>query len=197
MNFDITLVPHCGEVMQDGVRVVVEFDQYMIFVSGAEGSEDAFVSVRGRERELIGFVGKQPGAGINFLRVILAFGDGVASMFTQMVRMALLRAAKDRIKEAMLAVDEAKAIADEVNQFTGTDDDVVHAKQLADITVQAAMNEVGVAESLAMVEESTDRATGAPDPRVVRAILAETQGENTSSTPTENTVGDLANQQNL
>jgi hypothetical protein len=81
MNFEIELVPHIGE--RAGVPVV-GLNQYQIFVAGED-----LKKVRGVDRELIGYVGKDKGNPINWLKVSLAFGESTRNVFDTMVREAL------------------------------------------------------------------------------------------------------------
>lgn len=203
MNFDITLEPLRGETNRDGAIITVEHDVYLIFVSGAEGSEEAFKQVRaGRSREHIGFVGKQPGAPINFLKVVLAFGDQSAKMFTMMVRQALVAKAKERITAAREAAAEASAMVEEANALLAEQQalqmeevDALAAKQLAELAVQEAFAEISAATGQADAEEATDRPASAPDRAVVNAMLAEAASPRRSSG--DDTVGDMADLQNL
>lgn len=203
MNFDIVLEPLRGEMNRDGAIITVEHDVYQIFVSGATGSEEAFKQVRaGRSREMIGFVGKQPGAPINFLKVVLAFGDNSAKMFTMMIRQALVAKAKERIaaareaaSEAAEMVEEAKALLAEQRELQMEEVDALEAKQLAELAMQEAFDEISVASGLVDAEEATDRPASAPDRSVVNAILAEAAEPQRSSG--DDTVGDMADLQNL
>jgi hypothetical protein len=203
VNFDITLEPLRGEMNRDGAIITVEHDVYQIFVGGATGSEEAFKQVRaGRSREMIGFVGKQPGAPINFLKVVLAFGDNSAKMFTMMIRQALVAKAKERItaareaaSEAAEMVEEAKALLAEQRELQMEEVDALEAKQLAELAMQEAFDEISVAGGLMDAEEATDRPASAPDRSVVNSILAEAASPQRSSG--DDAVGDMADLQNL
>jgi hypothetical protein len=203
VNFDITLEPLRGDMIRGGVTVTVEHDLYQIFVSGSEGSEEAFKQAReGRSRELIGFVGKQPGAPINFHRVVLAFGDHTAKLFTAMVRQALMTKARERIevaraaaKEAEAMAEQAKALLEEQKALELEESDALAAKQLAELAMAEAYREMESAEYLAAKEDATVRPAATPDRAVVNAILAE--GKQAKREPGPDTVGDLADLQNL
>jgi len=204
VNFDITLEPHRGERMNDaGVREVVEMDQYLIFVSGAAGSEDAFREVRGgRSREHIGYVGKKPGAPINFLKVVLAFGDHSSKMFTLMVRQALMAKARERMEEAAQSAKDAAALAEQAKELVVQqrelqlqESDALAAQQMAELAMAESLREMDEAQGVIALEESTDRPASAPDRAVVNAILAE--GRNPPKESSFDSVADLADSQNL
>ena len=82
MDFQIELVDHVGErKTKSGQIVEVEFNQYQIMVTGERLKE-----IRGVDRELIGYVGKKPGAPINYLKVAAAFGPAVKVFNTMIIK---------------------------------------------------------------------------------------------------------------
>lgn len=165
MNFEIELRPHIGERrMPDGSLVKKELDQWMIFVSAPE-----MMAVRGRPEEHIGYVGKQPGMPINYLKVAAAFGQSSVQIFSQMVRVALLKKARERIDQARQAAEQAEALraeADELiaeqRKLSADEAEAKSVQRIAEDAIEAANREILEAREVTAAEESTERMAHEP-----------------------------------
>lgn len=192
MDFQIELQPHIGERQVGGVVRTVEFDQYQIFVTGEKLKE-----ARGVERELIGYAGKRPGAPIQYLKVVAAFGPAVTKMFSAMIRAAMLEKMRERVAKAREAREEAEQLRAEVEQFADEarklaieESDADAARKLAEEAIAEATKELEEASQGVVAEESSERPANEPNVGTLE------ESSRTNSKPTA-TIDELAEQQNL
>lgn len=192
MEFEIELEPHVGERMKDGVVQRVEFDQYQIFVTGEKLKE-----LRGVERELIGYVGKKPGAPISYLKVALAFGPSV-KVFNTLVRAGLIAKRREAVQRAKEARAEAERLKAEAEQLAADEKALAleeseseAARQLALDAIDEATKELVEAEQLAADEQSVERRVSEPLP-----VEQLQESARTATKPTPS-IEQLAEEQNL
>jgi hypothetical protein len=192
MNFEIELKPHVGEMMSGGKLVEVEFDQFQIFVTGED-----LEKVRGKKAELIGYVGKRIGSPINYLKVVLAFGQPTVKVFTRMIKAALIDVAKQRVAEAITSSEESKkllveveALAEQEKQMVVAESQAKLAKQLADDAIEAANRELLDAQEILKQEQEASRKENEPDPSILADMTA-------PKIANDNGLADQANLQNL
>lgn len=195
MDFEIELEPHIGERMVDGQVQQFELDQYQIVVTGEKLKE-----VRGVNRLLIGYVGKKPGAPINYLKVAAAFGPSV-KVFTQMVRHGLLAKLRERVARAREAQaeaeklkEEADALAEEERALAAEADAADAARQLAEAAIEEASKELDEASQQVAKEESVERRAFEPDPAVIAESARTSARTSAAAVPS---IDELAESQNL
>lgn len=164
MDFEIELRPHVGTRMDGDVEIVVEQDQYMIFVSGP-----GLQAARGKPSEHIGYVGKKPGMPINYLKVAAAFGESTVKIFSQMIRSALLAKARQRIEEAKQSAAEAHRLREEsegllleYQQLNAESAEIREAVRISDDAIAAANQELLEAGELTTAEQDVDRKVNEP-----------------------------------
>lgn len=172
MEFEIELRPHIGHRIEDGVEIEVEQNQYFIIVTGEKLPE-----IRGKAEEHIGYVGKNPGAPINYLKVALAFGKPTLAVFDRMIRAALIEKAKQRIAQAKADAAEAEKLKAEVEALAAEEKELESQRQevraavaAAEGAVKAAEAEIREATILSQSETAVERKANHPDPVAVEEI---------------------------
>lgn len=188
MNFEIELRPHVGQCTSTGEAI--ELNQYLIVVTGPD-----LQRARGKPEEMIGYVGKDAGNPINYLKVAAVFGEPTVKIFSQMIRAALLAKAKDRMAEATRAAEDAQRLREETDEFiesqreAGTDEAAANeAVQLVNDAITAANEDLQTASELARQEESANRVACEPD-----GFYGEAAGQPSESLPVDaanSTAGD-------
>ena len=165
----------------DSSGKTVSKNSFQIFVEGP-----AIVERRGgRPRELIGFVGKQPGAKINYLPVANAFEDLLPAVELK-IRQGLLEWRKSQASIA------AEKLAEATRQADSTSDP--ETKLYADEAVKAAQSLATAAQRTLADEQSLQRASVIPDIVLVKSYIDEISKP---ADTTETTSADDADQQNL
>lgn len=184
MNFEIELRPHIGQCTSTGQPV--ELNQYLIVVTGPD-----LQKVRGKPEEMIGYVGKDAGNPINYLKVAAVFGEPTVKVFSQMIRTALLAKAKERVMAAQAASKEARKLREETEEFiaqqqqAGEDESAARdAMRLVDDAIAAANQDLVEADQIVLAEQAANREVSEPD-----SFYAEANGQSGESLPVDRASG--------
>jgi hypothetical protein len=137
---------------------LVEKSSFQIFIEGPE-----VTARRGKDvqRELIGFVGKNPGEPVNFLPVIDAFRDLLPQIRVQIAQ-GLIQWREEELVKAEKLLAEAASM--------GNSGDAI-VQQFADSAKQAAAEAVAKATENHAIEQKFARSSEAPDPESIKQFV--------------------------
>jgi hypothetical protein len=163
--------------LPDGTKI--EKPSFQIFIEGPEVTERRGTGI---VRELIGFVGKNPGEPVNFLPVIDAFRD----LLTQI----RIQIAQGLIQWREAELEKAKQLLAQAEAMSGSGDAIT--EQYADQALQAASEAVAKATENHAVEQTFARSSDAPDPEAIKQFV-----ESITKPASEAETGESADDQNL
>lgn len=178
----IVLQQWFGESL-DGSGTKIEKSSFQIFIEGPEVTNRRGATIT---RELIGFVGKNPGEPINFLPVIDAFRDLLPQIRVQIAQ-GLIQWREAELEKAKQLMAEAEAMGGDSG---GLGDAII--QQFADQAKQAAAEALAIAEQNHAVEQKFARSSDAPDPESIKQFV-----ESITKPAGEADTGETADDQNL
>jgi hypothetical protein len=148
--------------LPDGTQI--EKTSFQIFIEGPEVSARRGKDINGNDivRELIGFVGKNPGEPVNFLPVIDAFRDLLPQIRVQI--------AQGLIQWREAELEKAKQLLAEAEAMGGNSGDAI-VQQFSDQAKQAAAESLAKAEESLAVETKFARSSEAPDHESIKQFV--------------------------